>query len=382
MRSMSVSKLLALVVGLVLSMVAAPAALGQQQLRLQPIPDGNIEQPASAVADLHQLGSGNGYWFVSTRRCPRKGELRSVVCPVEYFQVSDAGRLRGADRQSFQRSLQPGVPVCVVVHGSFVDWATIRTDAHQIYHWIRRGEPNRPLQVVFYTWPSEGFITMLPHVDVAILGRRSGMHGLHLARWMSTVSPDHPICLLGHSHGARTVASALHLLGGGCVQNCRLDRADGGQRRLRAVLAAAAFDHHWLNAGERYGRALGPVERLLNLQNRRDLPLAAYPFRKLFSRRALARSGFTRQDLIRIGWQAGKISEADVTHLVDTGHMWPNYNRRPEIASVIAPYVYFVDARDKARNVSRGNNQVQYTPPVPTSGAFKRSPALKMRERP
>jgi len=317
MRKTYNSCLLTIVAVILLCTVSAPTVLGEQ---CQP-----------------------NYWFVSARRCPNWGGSCCAGCAFEYFHCTPDHCLRRSDERSFLSALQPDVPVCIVVHGSFVNWWNVRDDSNHTYQWLRAAAPHRPLHVVFYTWPSEGYITMIPHVDVAILGRRAEYHGFYLAQLISQLPADRPVCLLGHSHGARLVASALHLLGGGQVQGRRLACGVNSQRRIRIVFAAAALDHNWLNPGERYGRALCRVECLLNLQNRRDLPLAAYPLRKPFSHRALARVGFTRGDFARLGWQSAKTRQIDVTQLVGTGHMWPNYYRRPEIASAIAPYIYFTD---------------------------------------
>jgi hypothetical protein len=85
----------------------------------------------------------------------------------------------------------------------------------------------------------------------------------------------------------------MHLLGGGRVEGrtlCRKPKYHG--HRLRAVLAAAAVDHHWLNPGKRYDRALCPLEALVNLRNRLDPALWIYPLRRPFGHLALSHSGF------------------------------------------------------------------------------------------
>lgn len=284
------------------------------------------------------------YWFASTRRCPELDETCCGDCPLEYYHVGSEVCLRRSDEFAFRSALTPGVPICVVAHGSFVDWADVRRDSYYTWRWLRRAAPERPLHVVIFTWPSEGHITLVPHLDVAILGRRAAWQGLHLARFIARLPPDNPVCVVGHSHGARVVAASLHLLGGGCVEGCRLDCGVDGRQRLRAVLAAAAIDHHWLNPGERYGRATWPVECLLNFRNRHDVALGAYPLRRPFSRAALARTGFTQDDVERLGWLSAKLAEADVTHLVGCGHIWPHYYSHPEIARAMVPYVYFPDA--------------------------------------
>jgi hypothetical protein len=87
------------------------------------------------------------------------------------------------------------------------------------------------------------------------------------------------------------------------------------------------------------------VECLLNMRNRYDVPLFFYPLRQPFSKRALARSGFTSGDYRQQGWLGAKTAELDVTHLVQDGHMWPNYYRHPEIACALVPWVYFNDGQ-------------------------------------
>ena len=109
------------------------------------------------------------------------------------------------------------------------------------------------------------------------------------------------------------------------------------------VFLAAAIDHHWLNPHERYGQALCPVEALLNVRNRRDLPLRFYPLRRPFSHRALARTGFTKSDRRKMGPAVEKLAEVDVTHLVGRRHFWQYYYQHPEIAVAIAPYVFFTN---------------------------------------
>lgn len=285
------------------------------------------------------------YWIVSARDCPQDGGARCVGCHFDVFHFQACRGLRRSSLRDFREALQPRAPVCIVVHGSFVDWPTIRAYGQAGYQWLRRAAPRRPLHLVFFTWPSEGFLPLVPLLDVELLGRRSAFNGLHLAEFAATIPRKHPISLIGHSHGARTVASTLHLMGGGSVQGYSLSRDTGRGRRVRAVLAAAALDHPWFNPGNRYGCALRSVETLVHLRNRNDLPLLAYPLRKPFSHRALARAGFTRDDLARLGPQAAKIVEFDITPLVGSGHIWPNYYTRPEIAAAIAPYIYFADSR-------------------------------------
>lgn len=321
-----------------------PLSGSQPQLvpHFPPPPGAGVLAAALPVPLCEDCDQGRNYWIVSSRCCEQNG--RACGCPhcsFDYFRFGDDGCLRGSDEHTFRQWLKPGAPACIVVHGSFVDWESVAQDSHQTYRWLRAAAPHRPLNVVFYTWPSEGFYTMVPHIDIAILGCRSEFNGHYLAQFACGLPGEHPVSFVGHSHGARTVGAALHLLGGGAVEDRRLCGACCPPRRIRAVFAAAAVDHHWLRPGEKYGCALYPVEGLLNIRNECDLALGLYRFRKPFGRRAISRSGFTRKDVARMGQLTARVAEMDVTDIVGTGHMWPNYYTRPEIACGLVPWVYF-----------------------------------------
>lgn len=231
-----------------------------------------------------------------------------------------------------------------MMHGSFVDWETVRQDSYETNRWLRSGAPGAPVHVVFFTWPSDDTARLWLPIDVRILGRRAEKHGFYVAELISLIPDDHPISLVGHSHGARMAASTLHILGGGTVDNTSFGGGPYHQHRLRAVFAAAAFDHNWLNPGELYDQAVSRAEGVLNLINRRDLALGFYPLHKPFTTvAAAARRGFTRDDRQEIGEMQQKLVDYDITPRVRLGHIWPHYYKDPDIARVIAPYALFHD---------------------------------------
>ena len=282
------------------------------------------------------------FWIVSTRRCSTSGSSRSRrCCRFHYLACDRCTGIRASSRGEFMAGLDPAAPTCIFIHGSFVRWQGVIYDSIQTNEWLRRAAPARPMNFVVFTWPSDRRFGMFPQIDVGILGRIAARQGFHLARVISEVPAGSPVCLLAHSHGARIAASALHLLGGGAVQGNRYC-GHPVSNRLRAVFAAAAFDHHWLNPGERYGCAVHRVECVLNLRNRRDLPLMFYTCRKpFFSRHALARSGFTQRDRLRLGRWGLKLSELDVTHLIGRQHTWPGYYANPSLACSISGWFHF-----------------------------------------
>lgn len=351
---------------LVFSALIAPIALGQdaapnlllappalplpdEQAETEPpspnLPNGGLPQQVPPLpqsndqanyAPTPEIGTG-GYWIVSSR-CSVQQPWTPGRWGVDVYQRVGECPLIPADLSALSSQLVPGIPVLIYAHGSFVSWESQCREAHEAYHVFR--SICRPVQVIFFTWPSQGPHRLLYPIDAAMLGERAEFNGFHLAWLIAHIPETCPICLVGHSHGTRTILSTLHLAGGGTVQGHYFP-ASLGARRYRAVLAAAAIDHHWLNPGQRYGCALHSVECLLNLRNRRDFALAFYPINRPLAHRALARSGFTRRDQAQIGWNLAKIREVDVTLLLGPRHLWPYYYSDPTVASLIRSYAQF-----------------------------------------
>jgi hypothetical protein len=279
------------------------------------------------------------YWIVSSRGAKDLVECgQAVNYSVYRFDGPNPGRFSSMDE--LLASLQPGVPVCLMVHGSFVTWESVLNDSARTYRWLRGAAPNQPLHLIFYSWDSDD-AGCIPHLQVNTLGRRAALNGFYLADLVSKISNDHPICLIGHSHGSRAVSAALHVIAGGSVENMVLASGPQPIRRIRVVLAAAAIDHVWLNPDRRYGRALCPAEAVINLRNRVDFPLLFYPLRRPISYPALAVTGLTRKDRSELGEWNAKFVDYDVTNTVGLGHIWSHYYEQPGIASAIRHYVYF-----------------------------------------
>jgi hypothetical protein len=249
------------------------------------------------------------------------------------------GQLEQGSMEEFQAWLTPEVPILLMVHGSFVDWELSLFDAHGTYCWMNRVRTGCPVKMVFLSWPSDGPYTQIPAIDVTRSGRRAGYDGIYLSYLIDCLPASSPICLMGHSHGARVIASALHFRAGGEIYDCCRDRP-GDCRRIRVIFAAAAFDHCWLNPGNKYGYALTQVECFVNLKNRLDAALTVYPLVVPFSARSIAKAGLTRRDSVKQGGLAYRTIEYDVTHLVGVRHTWPNYYNQGEIGGIVAPYIF------------------------------------------
>jgi hypothetical protein len=322
---------------------AHASASGQPVVGDEPTPFGESISLPAEVLPQQTVAWQPCYWFVSSRESaqhPR--DWRG--CPLDVTYRAPDGRLYHGDIPSMVSQFTPGTPVLICVHGSFVSTEDNLKESGEAYAAIRQCAPQLPLHVVFFTWPSDGPLTCIAPIDIGIRGTRADFNGFHIAWLLSQIPDHHPVCLFGHSHGCRGVMSTLQLIAGGSIQDYSFIGDRSPHQRVRAVLAAPAFDHNWLNPGQRYGLALGRAEAVLSFRNSKDLPLAFYPLTRPFAHRALARTGLTWRDRSKLASQNAKVAECDVTQLLGRQHYWPEYYSRPQIVGVAVPYIYFVSA--------------------------------------
>jgi hypothetical protein len=85
------------------------------------------------------------------------------------------------------------------------------------------------------------------------------------------------------------------------------------------------------------------TECLMNLQNHMDPALKIYPLRRIGSSRALGCTGFTEKDQRELGESRRRVSNWDVSETIGMGHLWPNYVKRPALASQLRNYFFYAD---------------------------------------
>jgi len=281
------------------------------------------------------------YWMVSSRHSVQNiHEIQRGPWGLVVQELHCNGTLLNSSTTELSSKLVPGVPVCIFIHGSFVELPNQYVEAAGFYTHVRSRNA-APLQMIFFTWPSDGPYTGCFPADVAVRGRQADFNSFHLAYLISQIPAECPVTLVGHSHGGRVVMATMHLAGGGTVEGHTFPYSMGANRRYRVILAAGALDHHWLNPGQRYECALNSVECVLNLQNREDVALFAYPLIRPFGRRAIARAGLTNHDTRQLGYNSVKLRDVDVTDYVGHKHYWPNYYKSPNVVSTMLPYIYF-----------------------------------------
>ncbi|MGH7127452.1 MAG: hypothetical protein ACREIV_02710 [Planctomycetaceae bacterium] len=312
-------------------MLLCPCAAAAQEGLVELLaPSNSALPPAEAPND-----AGIGYWVVSSRRCRQLSNEPAADCRLDFFFAPPHCPPQRCDEQAFLRSLDPSVPVCFIVHGSNFTLGDVSAVARPLAGWLRPAIA-QPMQFVFFAWPSD-----VPLFSVNASGHRASYNAVFLAQLVARLPAGQPVCFHGHSHGARLCCAALHLLAGGEVMGYRFHPAPPTRRRYRAVLVAAAVDHHWLNPGERFGRAVPICEYLVNVRNREDFALRLYPFRRPCSGQALGRVGLTPHDRARLGLHGGRVGELDVTAVIGDSHGWGDYVRHPGIAQAIGPALAF-----------------------------------------
>lgn len=281
------------------------------------------------------------YWVISSRKCPQAGSPCTADQCTQFYYYGPTGSGGLRNPADFYASLRPDVPVCMMVHGSLIEWEQMLEEGHHTYEWLKAAQPNTPFQMVFMTWPSDRPLTIVAPIDFSILGKRSAFNGLYLARVLSKMPPETSVSMIGHSHGARMVVSALNLVGGGDVYGYRMATRDTPWPRLRAVMAAAALDHHWLDPNERYGHALDNAESLVNLRNRNDFALRLYLLRLPLGAESLGRVGFNSRDQQLLGANYTKVRDVEVSGILGARHIWPWFYSQPGLAKTLTPYLFF-----------------------------------------
>jgi hypothetical protein len=248
--------------------------------------------------------------------------------------------------EEFLSTLRADRPVCVVIHGSYNYWKDVLAESARNRVWIQQAAGGAEVQIVHFSWPSDGVAHVLFPVELRVMGRRAAVHGGYLAQLISLFPADQPVTLVGHSHGARCVVAALHALGGGVLDDgSHLGRDLRSPRRVRGVLLAAAIDHDWLNPGERYDRAVTAVEGILVLTNPRDGWLQVYPLHTpMKGTQALGLEGLTRRDLRSLGGWGDRVQAFDCSEWVGRSHDFATFNSQPGLAGVLQPYVLYSPA--------------------------------------
>ena len=294
-------------------------------------------------------------WIVSSRKSPQISTCREIFCnatceqecyraPVGSLQVfhrQSGGQMCRSNLGAMRAALDPSRPTVIFIHGSFVtlDYFVRQTPRTAAYLECGAGQP---LNVIFFTWPSDGCI---PACAAAVRSRerRARTNAFYVAELLRLLPPPapglpaNPTILVSHSHGGEMVSATLHLLAGGHVAGKQL--ACPPSVRPRAVLFAPAMDSNDFNPGQSFDRALCATPAMALVYSRGDVATKLYPLRRLFSPRALGRTGLTDRNAAAIGPVSTRVHNVDVTNPIGHQHVWGAYLSNPHIVRMVGSYL-------------------------------------------
>ncbi|NLY00765.1 MAG: alpha/beta hydrolase [Rhodopirellula sp.] len=299
--------------------------------------------PAAGMSAAEEAAASQA-WLISTRHLPAC--TPSSDAQPDYSVLLEDCQWSPVPAEDFFACDSPQTPTIVLVHGNRVERHEAVAEGLRVYEILKGLAGGAPFRLVVWSWPADQIRG--PLRDVRLKAARTDAQGHYLASVLNRLHPDVPLTLIGYSFGSRLVTGSLELLAGGSVAGRSLsDRRDTPQRRIRAILIAAALDSHWLSPGQYHGQALSQVERALVTVNSADPVLKRY---HLISRcsnpQALGWSGPTGGACLG-GW-AEKLDVVDVTCVVGAQHSFFPYLYAPAVMSRLAWYSFLEEPQSAA----------------------------------
>ena len=310
-----------------------PAARGAGPLLALPPTVGDPEQlPEIPLAEPHTVWLVNArYTSCDHRHCNGAEHLR-------YYRRVGCQWVRSS-LEAFLLEDDPCIPTCIFMHGNRYDADDSITYGMKAYRRIAGMiGPQQPMRFVIWSWPADQ-IPLRPLKDVKVKAYRSDKQGYYMAWFINQIHPWTPVAMLGHSYGARGVCCALHLLGGGRVDNLCLEDPQPRHGCLTAVLLAAAIEYDWLEPNKRFGRALDVVDSMMLTVNPEDPALRLFTLlRSGPGPEAAGYAGIASPS--RLGPNGHKFTQIDVERWVNGNHGFQDYFGSREVMAIVVEYLF------------------------------------------
>lgn len=280
-------------------------------------------------------------WVISSRCAPSCGDLAAGRERLRYYRIVDR-RWEDATIEEFIASGDPSIPTYFMVHGNRMEPDSAMAFGQMARRGLCRYVPNQRLRAVIYLWPADQ-AALRPKKDVLIKEARSTGQAYYLSWIVCRMNPNVPVTLIGYSHGARTIAGALHMIAGGELSGRTAEAPPRPHESpLNAVLLASAIDSSALYPNRIFGRAVEAVDNMLITYNPRDRVLRFYevldPMRRM---PALGHDGLSVR---RLGENASKIYLLNVSRSVGPSHHWKAYLQSHLVLSHMAAHVALPEA--------------------------------------
>ncbi|MDO4629189.1 MAG: hypothetical protein Q4C70_08405 [Planctomycetia bacterium] len=260
-------------------------------------------------------------WRIETAYASRQNPSPSQVRKLAFYRWVNETWMK-QDAEAFFGSVIPAQPIIFYVHGNRTELNTATMQGLKV---LKNYPAEIAPRLVLWSWDADR-VSRRPKIEFPTKARYADYQGFYLAEILGTLTPENHVLLAGHSFGARTILSALHLLAGGAYGTRTLDSAfpqesfltevswksqpnmknnvkhgikTGTGVKMEAVsgissgaeteavtytlpsidvfLVAAAVDCNVMNSGALYDRALEPVSHLTLTRNASDPALKFYP---------------------------------------------------------------------------------------------------------
>lgn len=281
-------------------------------------------------------GPSSQLWLISTRFVGGCGP-EGAADRLSYWVLGEDAQFSAASVEQFLATDNPAVPTIIFLHGNRVGWQESVNRGWLVYQLVASQAAGRPFRFVIWSWPADQIRG--PLKDARAKAARSDVEAFYLAALINRVHPHVPLSLIGYSFGARSVTGALDLLAGGQIAGTELpERTESPQRRIRAMLVAAAVDAHWILPGNRHGAALSQVEQVFLTVNPTDQALKRYQwlYRGRYNPRALGWAGPACPG--RLGPWLAKLEMVNVACEVGKKHDFFRYIRSGAVVSRLGWY--------------------------------------------
>jgi hypothetical protein len=279
----------------------------------------------AASAPAPQQLAGDHILLVSTRplgtRCDGAAMAAGVHCEQMVRDARGNTQWRTIPWSAVLAEFAQPLPTVVYVHGNRVDPGVDKSHGLGFYRALPARKAGAPMRYVIWSWPSSQVRGRIK--DYEVKAARTGPAGWQLAWTVDQWPTDSPLALVGYSYGARVVSGALHVLGGGTMDQMALpSRVHPNRPPMRAALLAAAMDASWLRIGGYHGRAVSQVDRLVLVNNQLDPAMRFYPISPVGRHAtALGYSG----PVGSLGPFATRIQSFDLTEAVGRHHALAEY---------------------------------------------------------
>ncbi len=215
------------------------------------------QPPNNALAAAGPPRKQDEVYLVNTRELDEPDDDDDDPVHLPMLRYNEQGKWESLDIDTFCRDSQTDVPTLVYVHGYDFDEQKAEDAGWAVYHAVCGDLPaQQRVRFIIWSWPSVAK-RFRPARDLINKSRRADAEAYWLAWLLARLPSEARVGLVGSALGCRAIEGALHLAGGGELDDWRVARPDGqAGPPIRAVFVSPAIHDDWLYPGEMHAAAL------------------------------------------------------------------------------------------------------------------------------